>query len=179
MIGETRPAGIDPFNLQKGTYIDIDRVQHQWRKNDSKAEERIQRYENGDLSSNPESFAAQNTVNWIERQRKDGGAEPIVMRTDHGGIRVLTDAEAVRYLNNQANAGLRKHKSKTEMLLTAVDASQLTDHQQRELETHQRKHAFILAAHQGARTQGLRMQRKGMVLPDYRDRDNKSGQSKT
>ena len=56
-LGQTRPAGIDPFNLQKGTYIDIDRVQHQWRKNDSKADERIQRYENGDLSSNPESFA--------------------------------------------------------------------------------------------------------------------------
>ena len=175
-LGQTRPAGIDPFNLQKGTLIDADRVQHQWRRNDSKADERIQRYQNGDLSSNPESFACQIVIGWVERQRKEAGAEPVVMRCDHGGIRVLTDAEAVRYLNNQANAGLRKHKSKTELLLTAVDASQLTDHQQRELETHQRKHAFILAAHQGARTQGLRMQRKGMTLPDYRD--DKSGQPK-
>ena len=64
MIHETRPAGIDPHNLQKGTFIDVERVQFQWRKNDSKADERIQRYENGDLSSNPESFAAQNTINW-------------------------------------------------------------------------------------------------------------------
>ena len=175
-VGHIRPPGIVPFNLQKGTFIDIDRVQFQRRRNDSNADERIQRYLNGDLSSNPESFACQIVIGWVERQRKEAGAEPVVMRCDHGGIRVLTDAEAVRYLNNQANAGLRKHKSKTELLLTAVDASQLTDHQQRELETHQRKHAFILAAHQGARTQGLRMQRKGMTLPDYRD--DKSGQPK-
>ena len=171
MIHETRPAGINPLAITKGQLFDCDQVIHQWRKVDAKADERIERYKQGDLSSDPTSFACQIVIGWITHERRDAGHEPVVMRCYRGGVQVLTDAEAVRYLNSQANAGLRKHKNKTEQLLTAVDTGNLTDHQKRELETHQRKHAFILAAHQGARTQGLRMQRKGVTLPDYRQGD--------
>ena len=93
--------------------------------------------------------------------------KPVVCRCEDGGVRVLTDAQAATYLNAQANAGLRKHERKTRELMQCVDATQLTDHQRRQLETDQRKHAFVLAAHRGARTESLKMQRRGLQLPDF------------
>lgn len=168
MISNTRPLGINPLEISKGQLIDSDNVLHQWQKIEPKAEERLLRYERGDLSSDPRDFACHEVIKWIEAERKEAGHAPLVMRCYRKGIQALTDAEAVRYLNSQANAGLRKHKNKTEQLLTAVDVRNLTEHQKRELEANQRKHAFILAAHQGARTQSLRMQRKGVTLPEYR-----------
>ena len=163
---ETKLAGINIEQLNKGDYFTPDQVLHAYGQLEPELADKLERYRLGDRKSDPASFAAANVIKHIEKLRTEIG-RPVVCRSDKGGIRVLTDAEAVPYLDAQANAGLRKHKNKTNMLLTAIDTGNLNDHQRRQLETHQRKHAFILASHQGARTQSMRMQRKGHQLPDY------------
>jgi hypothetical protein len=166
-MSEIQLAGIPIEDLRKGDFFTPDQVEHAYRKIDEKLDDRIERFNRGELRSDPLDFAATKVIEFITKVRDEIG-KPVVCRSEGGGIRVLTDAEAVPYLNSQANAGLRKHKNKTVQMLTAIDASSLNDHQRRELDTNQRKHAFILASHQGARTQSLRMQRKGLCLPDFK-----------
>ena len=72
-------------------------------------------------------------------------------------------------MNSQANAGLRKHEKNTKRMFTAIDPNQLDEHGRRQLESNQSRHAFVMAAHKGARTESLRMQRKGLQLPKYGD----------
>jgi len=170
-MSEVKLAGIPIEDLRKGEYFTPDQVAHTYARLDPKLPDRIERFKRGELNADPMMFAATNVIEHITKVRNEIG-KPVVCRSENNGIRVLTDAEATSYLNAQANAGLRKHKNKTSQLLTAVDQSNLTDHQRRELEGHQRKHAFILASHQGARTQSLRMARKGLTLPDYRPEVN-------
>ena len=158
-------AGIPINDLRKGDQFTAEQVMHTMHQMDPKLSEKIQRFENGEISD-PRPFLAVALVKRIERIRLEMG-KPVVCKTVSGGIRVLTDAEASKYLDAQANAGLRKHKAKTQMMFTSVDADQLTEHEKRELEAKQKKHAFVLAAHQGARTQSLRMQRKGLKLPKF------------
>lgn len=162
----TQLAGINIETLSKGDYFTQQQVEHAYRVLDPKIDENIARFKRGELKSDPLTFMGPNLVKHIERVRLELG-EPVVCRGEHGGIRILTDVEAVDYLNNQANAGLRKHKSKTTQMFTSIDTKRLNEHEQRQLDTNQRKHAFILASHQGARTQALRMGRKGLELPGY------------
>lgn len=160
-------AGINIETLQKGDVFTADQVEHAYRILDNKFEENLVRYRRGELKADPASFAATNLVKHIEKVRLEMG-EPVVCRSHNGGIRVLHDSEAVMYLDAQATAGLRKHKNKTSQMFTSIDRSMLNEHEARQLETNQRKHAFVLAAHQGARTQSAHMQRKGLQLPDYK-----------
>ena len=161
-------AGINVHTLRKGDFYSPEQVNLAYGLFDEKLPERIARYERGELRTDPMSFASQKVIEHITKLREQMNS-PVVCRSDGGGVKVLTDAEAATYLNAQANAGLRKHRSKTIALMTAVDSSQLTDHERRQLEADQRKHAFILASHQGARAQSLRMQRKGLQLPDFKN----------
>lgn len=163
---QLRQAGINVDTLRKGDFYDVDQVNHALHLLDDKLGDRIDRFNRGELRADPLSFACQKVIEYIHKARAEMRL-PVVCRCENGGIRVLTDAEAAIYLNAQANAGLRKHERKTHQLMTAVDVSNLNDHQRRQLETDQRKHAFVLAAHKGARTQSLRMQRKGLQLPDF------------
>ena len=158
-------AGINVGNLRKGDFFTVEQVLHASELLNPKLTADIERFRRGELSADPLTFIAVNLAKEIEKQRLAMGI-PVVCKTDRGGIRVLQDSEAVTYLNNQAESGLRKHKSKTSQLFNSVDTSQLSEHDARELSNHQRKHAFVLAAHQGARTQSLRMARKGLELPD-------------
>ena len=160
-------AGVNIDSLQKGDVFTAEQVEHAYRIFDDKFEENQERYRRGELKSDPMAFAATNLIKHIEKVRLELG-EPVVCRSQNGGIRVLFDSEAMAYLDNQANAGLRKHKAKTTQMFNSIDRASLSDHETRQLETNQRKHAFVLAAHQGARTQSLRMQRKGLELPDYK-----------
>jgi len=158
-------AGIPINGLRKGDQFTADQVLHTMHKMDPKLSEKIRRFENGEISD-PRPFLAVALVKKIERIRLEMG-KPVVCKTIKGGIRVLTDGEADKYLDAQANAGLRKHRARTQMMFTSVDVNQLTEHQKREFEARQKKHSFILAAHQGAKTQSLRMQRKGLKLPQF------------
>ena len=93
---------------------------------------------------------------------------PVIAKGCYGGLRILQDNEAVDYLNSQANAGLRKHRKKTGQLFTHVSKNNLNDYEKKKLESLQRIQSFILASHTGARTQALRMKRKGLQLPDMK-----------
>ena len=163
---QLQQAGINLDSLKKGDFYSEEQVIHAWRLLNDKFDEDVLRYERGELRAHPKSYAPVKIAEHITKER-DAVGLPVVCRGEQGGIRVLTDAEAVIYLNSQANAGLRKHKNKTVQMMTCIDTSGLNDHQKRELDTNQRKHAFILASHQGARTQSLKMQRKGLQLPDF------------
>ena len=165
---QLQQAGINIHSLKKGDFYSSDQVNTAYTLLDEKLDERIARFERGELKADPLTWACQKVIEHVIRLRDEMGL-PVVCRCEDGGVRVLTDAEAVTYLNSQANAGLRKHKQKTSQMLTAIDMGGLNEHQRRELETNQRKHAFVLAAHQGARTQSLRMQRKGLQLPDFKN----------
>ena len=164
----TTKLGINIAEMAKGTYYGREQVEHAYQVLNPKLAEQLQRYATGEISSDPMSWACQNVINSIDKMRAEMNLPPLVMRCQAGGIEVLTDANGVEYLNSQANAGLRKHKNKTAQLFTHIDASQLDDHGKKSLEASQRKHAFIAAAAQGARTQALRMIRKGLSLPDFK-----------
>ncbi len=162
----TSLAGINIETLNKGDVFTAMQVEFAYSVLDNKFEENKERFRRGELKTDPAAFAATNLIKHIEKVRLDLGC-PVVCRGHNGGIRVLFDAEAVAYLDTQANAGLRKHKAKTGQMFNSVDRTALNDHESRQLETNQRKHAFVLAAHEGARTQSLRMARRGLQLPDY------------
>ena len=158
-------AGVNGGNLRKGDFFTAEQVLHTAELLDSSLTKNIERFHRGELAQDPRTWVGQKVVEEIEKQRLAMGI-PVICKGHKGGILVLHDREAVTYLNNQAESGLRKHKSKTSQLFNSVDTSQLSEHDARELSNHQRKHAFVLAAHQGARTQSLRMARKGLELPD-------------
>ena len=165
---QLRQAGINIHTLQKGDFFTEDQVDLAYRLMNPKVEHAIEKFERGEIKTDPMAFAPTSVKEYVEKVRKEMGME-VVCRNRGRGLQVLTDAEAVNYLNSQANAGLRKHERKTSQLMTAIDNSQLNDHQRRQLENNQRKHAFVLAAHKGARSQSLKMQRRGLQLPNFTD----------
>ena len=55
-----------------------------------------------------------------------------------------------------------------------VSKNNLNDYEKKKLESLQRIQSFILASHTGARTQALRMKRKGLQLPDMKPTDDQS-----
>jgi hypothetical protein len=165
-VQELQKIGINVATMKKGDFYTNEQVREAYHILEPKLQEKLDRHQRGEIGD-PMSFACRNVVTAIEKIRQELGLENLVLRCPEGGIKVLTDAESVAYLNNQANAGLKKHKAKTAQLFTHVDVTQLGDKDKKQLEANQRRHAFIAAAAQGARTQSLRMQRKGLQLPDY------------
>jgi hypothetical protein len=161
---QLRSVGINVPAMQKGDHYTIDQVHEAYHKLDPKLPAKLERYENGEIGD-PMSFAAQNVINAIEKIRSELNLEPLVIRSSHGSLRVLKDSEAVTYLNNQANAAIKKHKAKTEQQFTHINAENLDEKQSKQLEANRRRHAFIAASAQGARTQALKLQRKGVQLP--------------
>jgi hypothetical protein len=167
-IQKLRSVGINVTTMQKGDFYPREQVEEAFLILVPGVDAQIAAYERGERGD-PMSFACQKVITAIEHARKELGLPGLVLRAPGKGIKVLTDAEAVPYLNAQANAGLRKHKNKAAQLFTHVDATQLTEKDKKQLEADQRRHAFIAAAVQGSRTQALKMQRKGLQLPDYTD----------
>ena len=72
------------------------------------------------------TWACTNVIKKIESLRAELNLEPLVLRCPDKGIKVLQDNEAI-YLN-ACHAGLKKHKTKTRMLFTHVNAENLNDH---------------------------------------------------
>ena len=164
---QLQQAGINVHTLRKGDFFSVDQVNQAYSLIDEKINERMARFNSGELKADPLTWACQKVIEHVTKLRTEMGL-PVVCRSEDGGVRVLTDPEAVIYLDSQANAGLRKHRTKTQQMLTAIDMGGLNEQQKRDLDANQRKHAFVLAAHQGARTQSVRMRRKGLQLPDFR-----------
>ena len=159
-------VGINIATMKKGDFFTKEQVLDAYYVINPKLAEQIEAYERGERED-PRSFACANVKTAIEKIRLELGLDNIVMNCPNKGLKVMTDAEAVPYLNGQANAGLRKHRAKTQQLFTHIDASALDEKSKRSLESSQRRHAFIAAAAQGARTQSLRFKRKGIEIPDF------------
>lgn len=164
-ISQLRTIGINVTAMKKGDFYTHEQVREAYHIFDPGLDEKIQSFERGERQD-PMSFACQNVIKMIEKLRAELNLEPLVLRCPNKGIKVLHDNEAVPYLNAQANAGLKKHKAKTSMLFTHIKPENLNDHDKQQLETIQRRHAFIAAAARGARTEALNFQRKGLQLPD-------------
>ena len=106
----------------------------------------------------------------LTNMRDDLGLEKVVMRNPKGGLQVLTDADAVVYLNAQANQGIKKHKDKTALMHTHIDVALLDGKTSKILEANRRTHSFIASAAQGARKHALNLRRKNNgELPNYLD----------
>ena len=91
--------------------------------------------------------------------------KPIVIRQVKGNLYVLTDDEAVDYLNKRAFAGLNQHRTNTKRMFTRIDTAKLSNYQKTQLETNQARHAFISSASDGARKQSLKLLKDGGKLP--------------
>ena len=91
--------------------------------------------------------------------------KPIVIRQVKGNLYVLTDDEAVDYLNKRAFAGLNQHRTNTKRMFTRINTDKLSNYQKTQLETNQARHAFISSASDGARKQSLKLLNDGGKLP--------------
>ena len=101
---------------------------------------------------------------WLEEARALIN-KPIVIRQVKGNLYVLTDDEAVDYLNKRAFAGLNQHRTNTKRMFTRINTDNLSNYQKTQLETNQARHAFISSASDGARKQSLKLLKDGGKLP--------------
>jgi len=115
-------------------------------------------------STENESFRSLAVKEWLEKARNSIG-KPLVFKQVQADLVVLTDEQAIGYLNGQATAGLRKHRTNTRKLFTTIDVDNLKQAQKDELATHQARHALIASAADGARRQSVRLLRNGAKLP--------------
>jgi hypothetical protein len=149
----TTVAGIDWRQLQKGDYIEHEQILEAF---DILFPNRAGIQE--------ASFKVLGVRDWLTARRQEEGI-PLVFKQTRGGLAVLTDADAVGYLNGQATAGLRKHRNNTRRMFVAIDMENLTAHQRQTLETNQARHALISSAVEGARRQTVSLLRAGARLP--------------
>ena len=91
--------------------------------------------------------------------------KPLVIKQIKGNLYVLTDDEAVEYLNNRAYAGLTSHRRNTKRMFTRIDPDNLSNYKKVELETNQARHAFISSAADGARKQSIKLKKDGGSIP--------------
>lgn len=110
------------------------------------------------------SFRQLAVKEWLEKARESIGM-PLVFRQQNGDLLVLTDEQAVGYLNSQATAGMRKHRNNTRRMFTHIDTEQLGQHSNDQLERNQARHALIAAAAEGARKQSVNLLKVGAKLP--------------
>ena len=144
-------AGIAWADLEKGTVILESTIQEAWVLHIGKGKPWTE-------------FSAIKVKEWLEAARNSINA-PLVFKQSGGDLHVLTDAQAIGYLNGQATAGLRKHRNNTRRLFTHVDVDSLGQGDRDQLETHQARHALIASAADGARRQTVRLLRDGKKLP--------------
>lgn len=164
-LQKLQSVGINVATMQKGDVYSPEKVVEAYYKLDPRLPERVAAFERGERDD-PLKFAHQQVTNIISKLREELELPPLVFKMSKGALRVLRDEEAVDYLNAQANAGIKKHRNKTQQLFTHVDPGALNEASAKKLDAHRRRHAFIAASAQGARTQALRMQRKGLQLPE-------------
>ena len=117
-----------------------------------------------DKEDTPIQFKLLQVKEWLSARRQDEGT-PIVFKQTNADLVALTDEQAVGYLNGQATAGLRKHKTNMNRMFTAIDVDNLSSHQKATLETNQARHALIASAIDGARRQTVKILRLGAKLP--------------
>ena len=145
-------AGIDWRNLRKGDTIPANKIEEMWHVLFAETRQRDDRY------------LCLNVKEWLDKALKSIGKE-MVLKQSNDELEVLTDAEAVGYLDGQAEQGLRKHSNNTRRMFTAIDTSNLGQHQRDQLTTNQTKHALISSAAMGAKKQAVSLLKQGAKLP--------------
>ena len=130
---DTNLEGIDWRNLQKGDVIPRRAVIEMWEVLFGQKRERH------------DNFVYSAVKDWLEAQRRSVN-RPIIVTQRNWDMVVLTDEQAVSYLNSQANAGLRKHRKNTRRMHTDVDIENLSQFKRDELLSHQIRHGMIAAA---------------------------------
>lgn len=148
-------AGIAWRNLKKGDTISAEKIDEMWDLLYGATRKKDDRYVSVSIKE------------WLDKALRSIGNE-MVLKESNGQLVILTDEQAVGYLDGQANQGLRKHKNNTRRMFTAIDTSNLTQHQSDELQSKQAKHALISAAAEGARKQAITLQRRGSKLPQLK-----------
>ena len=151
-------AGIDWRGLKKGDTITQDKVNEMW--DILFAQTRVK----------DQQFVSVNVKEWLDSALKSIGKE-MVLRESKGTLIVLTDEQAVGYLESQANQGLRKHRNNTRRMFTAIDQNNLSQHQRDQLNANQSKHALISSSAEGARKQAMSLIKQGAKLPKLRPPD--------
>ena len=146
-------AGIAWRDIQKGELIEYQKVLEMYSILFDKKEITI-------MPASAEPFQTLKVKAWLEDMR-DLINKPLVIKQESGNLRILTDAEAVEYLNKKANSKQRQHKKITRKLFRNVDEANLSKYQRDELRGHQSRHAFIAASAEGARKQAL----QGGMMP--------------
>lgn len=147
-----RIAGIDWRGIQKGDRIETSEIEEAYR------------FLYPDRAEIEASFQLKAVKDWIEKARESIG-DPLVLRQEDYGLVALRDSDAIRYLDSQATAGIRKHRRHTRRLFTHVDADSLDQHDLDRLQANQARHALIASAADGARRQSVRLLREGRRLP--------------
>lgn len=148
---QTVIAGVDWRNLRKGDRISAKQVNEMW----------------GVIyptRTRDDRFVATQVKDWLEKARHSIG-KPLVIKQQNEDFVVLTDEQAVAYLNGQAGAGLRKHRKNTQRMFHDIDVDNLSSHGKDELAVNQARHALIQSAADGARKTSINLLRKGAKLP--------------
>lgn len=148
-------AGIDWRALGKGDTIAAEKISEMWD------------ILFGETRKRDEKFVAVNVKDWLDSALKSIGKE-MVLRQSKEVIEILTDEQAVGYLDGQANQGLRKHKNNTRRMFTAIDQDNLSQHQRDQLNVNQAKHALISSSAEGAKKQAMNLIKQGAKLPKLR-----------
>ena len=152
-------CGIAWRDLKKGQTIDAEKVEEMYFLLSTKGFISKSNYSNRDIS-----FRSLQVKEWIDESRVSIG-KPLVIRQDKGSLYILTDEEAVSYLNGRAYTGLNIHKRATRKMFNRIDVENLGKYDRDQLSVNQGRHSFIAAAIDGAKKQLLRIQKDGGTIP--------------
>ena len=94
-------AGIAWRDIQKGELIEYQKVLEMYSILFDKKEITI-------MPASAEPFQTLKVKAWLEDMR-DLINKPLVIKQESGNLRILTDAEAIEYLNKKANSKQRQH----------------------------------------------------------------------
>jgi hypothetical protein len=154
----TTVAGLDWRNLKKGEVIMSHKIIEMFHVLFSKNEVLTAH------DQYQQNWYSVRVKDWLEKAR-NAIQKPLVFKQRQGNLVVLTDAQAVGYLNGQAYQGLNKHRKSTRRMFTQIDADNLSQHDRDELQVTQARHAFISSAADGARRQTVKILKQGGKLP--------------
>ena len=152
-------CGIAWRDLKKGQTIDAEKVEEMYFLLSTKGFISKSNYSNRDIS-----FRSLQVKEWIDESRVSIG-KPLVIRQDKGSLYILTDEEAVSYLNGRAYTGLNIHKRATRKMFSRIDEDNLSQYDKDQLHTNQGRHAFICSAVDGAKKQVMRIEKDGGTIP--------------
>ena len=105
--------------------------------------------------------------NQLMAQRSKLNLPELVMNTVGGSINILTDEEASKYLDAQANQGVRRFGRSYRRLITAVDSTQMNAADRRTHENRINKNAFIQSALSGSQSQLRKLNKAGRPAPNF------------